>query len=967
MLAFLTAVTLLVLLLLCCMRANKKELGYNPLKEKEDVEVGLPVEDAKTPAELDKQLEKYMKDLKELQMQNEESAELANRISNSSEARALVFIARVRARTKLRRMKQKGVLRVRALRADILPPSGGARPGPIVVLEAGTPSATRTSASIATSLTPEWSEQFQFMGTLGQFVKSGVSLRVYDKVVAADKHLGECHVEGGHVESFAARRRCDKQFSKSLRSSIPVTSASSAGSAASSSTGTLSFSISWEPIGVEPAVAEAVMPLPAQHGPAEWQSHDAEGVLKIHLVRASGLMAADLNARGEADSSDPYAVIRCGGKKVTSKVVWKNLDPEWNEVFEMKGKFADFFSNEGKERGLQLKFYDKDRLKFDDPLGEVWIGLAEVIDQGHHAYKELLHAPGSLKAPTATPSAAASEGGPAFGDVTFKVTWLAKGKSSPPVVSTPGGVGTGHSHRRGSLTSGRASLPPARTSYATSRASSVMPSPVDEKGALKVSILQANNIPLPPQRDAKSRRRAADATSPYAIVRSGTSNEKRGKPVKLPRLGKGKEDTEVITISPQLNTELLLKGSLTDFRRDGLTIDVMAGKTCLVTASLLAKGSERDGLSDELLERISARGGDSMSPMQLFVPGTAPPQPKYATDPVPTFTQMDVDNCKQLHIEEGATASTYRITLWSGRKVTVSRRGSKPRDGWRLGSLPGSYQIVSVVAGDGGLVYLRPPDEIAFEKSSSSPSSFNGDPWSEISFSNPDKPDKAAVSFKLEWRPDGPTTAAFASSRFSTFASGRTSLADASTRSYSTVDGAQADELPTVDEGEEGEDEEEVQTPRDRGEVGVLTLHLSHATDLQAAMVDGGPEHLFVTVHYSGATTTDRGEQKRKQEKSSKMVLRAHDPVWEQTLRLYGSLRDLKEDGLLLQIFGKGRPEQAAPDDEPQDQLIGACRVWLGELHDDVREHEYTESVNKDSKLIFNVKWTSDAEVKAGL
>ena len=89
---------------------------------------------------------------------------------------------------------------------------------------------------------------------------------------------------------------------------------------------------------------------------------EARGTLKVLLQRGAGLKAADLNGK-----SDPYVVVKCGGgKEQMSKVIYKTLDPEWNESFDFGGTLSKFL-----ETGLLLKVYDKDRITRDDSLGVV--------------------------------------------------------------------------------------------------------------------------------------------------------------------------------------------------------------------------------------------------------------------------------------------------------------------------------------------------------------------------------------------------------------------------------------------------------------------------------------------------------------------------------------------------------------------------------------------------------------------
>ena len=107
--------------------------------------------------------------------------------------RALLFLIRVRVRSRFRKMRQQGRLRVRLNRAVGLKPGDwvGLKVGniiresadPFVVIEAGKGATRREHRSriIPRTLDPMWNEDFEFYGTLGDFVSSGIKLVVYDK------------------------------------------------------------------------------------------------------------------------------------------------------------------------------------------------------------------------------------------------------------------------------------------------------------------------------------------------------------------------------------------------------------------------------------------------------------------------------------------------------------------------------------------------------------------------------------------------------------------------------------------------------------------------------------------------------------------------------------------------------------------------------------------------------------------
>ncbi|CAA2958562.1 C2-DOMAIN ABA-RELATED 4-like [Olea europaea subsp. europaea] len=49
------------------------------------------------------------------------------------------------------------------------------------------------------------------------------------------------------------------------------------------------------------------------------------GLLRITIQRGKNL------AKRDARSSDPYVIVRLGKQKVKTRVMRKNLNPEWNE------------------------------------------------------------------------------------------------------------------------------------------------------------------------------------------------------------------------------------------------------------------------------------------------------------------------------------------------------------------------------------------------------------------------------------------------------------------------------------------------------------------------------------------------------------------------------------------------------------------------------------------------------------
>jgi len=105
--------------------------------------------------------------------------------------------------------------------------------------------------------------------------------------------------------------------------------------------------------------------------------------LWVTIFSAKGLRAADWHFSG--NSSDPYCICEIPGKstsKVQTKVIDANLEPVWNEKFEIKGfKAGD---------DLEFKVMDKDVWpKSDDPLGNVKLKSESFYPHGFNGELQL--------------------------------------------------------------------------------------------------------------------------------------------------------------------------------------------------------------------------------------------------------------------------------------------------------------------------------------------------------------------------------------------------------------------------------------------------------------------------------------------------------------------------------------------------------------------------------------------------
>lgn len=106
----------------------------------------------------------------------------------------------------------------------------------------------------------------------------------------------------------------------------------------------------------------------AQMGPVPSGIPDDFGVLRLSVVEAKGLVAADVNWRGQATSSDPYCVVGLeGGPQFSTRDIRGTLEPKWDEEvsFYMARPHAT----------LTMKLFDKDLTSRDDLLGSVSIPL----------------------------------------------------------------------------------------------------------------------------------------------------------------------------------------------------------------------------------------------------------------------------------------------------------------------------------------------------------------------------------------------------------------------------------------------------------------------------------------------------------------------------------------------------------------------------------------------------------------
>ena len=98
--------------------------------------------------------------------------------------------------------------------------------------------------------------------------------------------------------------------------------------------------------------------------------------IRVDIFEGKGLKASDFRLIGKP-TSDPYVVMKVpGASRKYTKVIKKNLNPKWNESFDISWP-----TNKPLE-DITLNIMDKDIMSKDDPLGQVVIRAADIEDAG---------------------------------------------------------------------------------------------------------------------------------------------------------------------------------------------------------------------------------------------------------------------------------------------------------------------------------------------------------------------------------------------------------------------------------------------------------------------------------------------------------------------------------------------------------------------------------------------------------
>ncbi|CAJ1936606.1 unnamed protein product [Sphenostylis stenocarpa] len=93
---------------------------------------------------------------------------------------------------------------------------------------------------------------------------------------------------------------------------------------------------------------------------------DILGLLRIHIKRGCNLAIRDVS------TSDPYVVVKMDKQKLKTRVIKKDINPEWNEDLTL--------SVTDPTTPLQLTVFDHDTFTMDDKMGDAEVDIAPYIE-----------------------------------------------------------------------------------------------------------------------------------------------------------------------------------------------------------------------------------------------------------------------------------------------------------------------------------------------------------------------------------------------------------------------------------------------------------------------------------------------------------------------------------------------------------------------------------------------------------
>ncbi|KAF3650363.1 hypothetical protein BC332_16540 [Capsicum chinense] len=93
---------------------------------------------------------------------------------------------------------------------------------------------------------------------------------------------------------------------------------------------------------------------------------DILGLLRIKIKKGVNLAVRDIN------SSDPYVVVKMGKQKLKTRVIKKDVNPEWNEDLTLSVSNSIFT--------VKLTVYDHDMFTMDDKMGDAEFDIQPFLD-----------------------------------------------------------------------------------------------------------------------------------------------------------------------------------------------------------------------------------------------------------------------------------------------------------------------------------------------------------------------------------------------------------------------------------------------------------------------------------------------------------------------------------------------------------------------------------------------------------
>ncbi|KAJ8262996.1 hypothetical protein COCON_G00154530 [Conger conger] len=217
------------------------------------------------------------------------------------------------------------------------------------------------SKTMPKTLNPQWREQFDFH--LYEELGGYIDITVWDKDAGKrDDFMGRCQVDlSGFSKEQTHKLDIPLEEGEGLLVLLVTLTASAAVSISDLSVNILD----------DPQERREIL----QRYSLLRSFHNIKdvGVVQVKVIRAEGLMAADVTGK-----SDPFCVVELSNDRLQTHTVYKNLNPEWNKVFTFNVK--DIHSV------LEVTVYDEDRDRSADFLGKVAIPLLRIENGERKAY-----------------------------------------------------------------------------------------------------------------------------------------------------------------------------------------------------------------------------------------------------------------------------------------------------------------------------------------------------------------------------------------------------------------------------------------------------------------------------------------------------------------------------------------------------------------------------------------------------